>query len=151
MIITSSFNIIYDIWAYHLWPERTSKIEPHSAMLLNGTYDIGNFKYKPSFFLYLHNDKIAGCNSGHMCVDNSYRSRGLYVFPEYRNMGIGQKLLSRTIDQAKTEKADYIWSYPKQSSWKTYNSVGFNLYTDWEQSELGQNAYCTLDIKSPKD
>ena len=83
MIQDTDFNTIYEIWYKHLWPNRLSKIESHSAMLLNETYDIKNFDYKPIYLIYRIGTEIAGCNSGHMCSDNTYRSRGLYVFSCY--------------------------------------------------------------------
>jgi GNAT superfamily N-acetyltransferase len=149
MIKIISFEEILEIWSNYLWKERTSKIESHSAMLYLGNgYDIKNFDYTPSYFAYYVNDRIAGVNSGHMCSDNSYRSRGLYVHPEYRNQGIGRKLLIATWKQGITENANFVWSYPKLSSWNTYQSAGFTLTSEWGDSELGKNAYCFFDCSS---
>ena len=144
MIITVNFDFIKDIWRNHLWPNRVSEIESHSAMLLSKEYDLKNFKYPASYFIYIHENKIAGCNSGHKCMDNTYRSRGLYVFPEYRGKKIGQKLLQITIDQGRKEQCDLTWSYPRLESWNTYKSVGFELISDWSEGETGTNAYCSL-------
>jgi GNAT superfamily N-acetyltransferase len=146
MIIKTEFDNIKEIWQTFLWPTRISKIETHSAMLLNKTYDIKNFDYAPTFLLYMIDDKIAGCNSGHMCSDNTYRSRGLYVFPEYRKKGIGKELLKFTINIGREEHADTVWSYPRYESWSTYSSAGFNLLSSWEKSETGTNAYCILKV-----
>jgi len=144
MIVETDFETIRYIWKDYLWPTRTSAIEQHSAMLLNGTFDIKNFDNKATFLLYHDNGSIAGCNSGHLCSDNSYRSRGLYVFPEYRKQGIGKKLLEHTINIGKKENANMIWSYPRYESWKTYQSAGFSLCSEWAASETGTNAYCIL-------
>lgn len=146
MIKKILFEQIHEIWKNNLWPNRKSKIETNSAMnFLNG-YDMNNMKTNSTFFAYIIDDKIVGVNSGHLCGDSSYRSRGLYVFPTSRNLGIGKKLLLETIAQAKRENAKFVWSYPKQSSWKTYSSAGFTLMSDWHQSELDINAYCKLDL-----
>jgi GNAT superfamily N-acetyltransferase len=142
MISKTDFKTINKIWTEQLWPNRVSKIEPHSAMLLNKTYDIKNFDYDATYFLYHVDGKIAGCNSGHKCTDNTYRSRGLYVFPEYRKQGIGKHLLVATIQQGKEENCDLVWSYPRFESWTTYKSAGFELISDWAESETGLNAYC---------
>lgn len=115
-------------------------------MLLDKTFDLKNFDYEPSYFLYTLDGKIVGCNSGHMCCDNTYRSRGLFVFPEYRGHGYGVELLLETIKQSKIEHATCIWSYPKKSSWKTYKKARFRLMTKWDKSELGINAYCILKL-----
>lgn len=142
MIIEIDFPTIKEIWTQYLWPERKSAIETHSTMMFLNGYDLKNFNFTPTFLAYTINDKIAGVNSGHMCLDNQYRSRGLYVFPEHRNQGIGVILLRSTMEIAKKENAKFIWSYPKQTSWNTYSRAGFILASSWEQSELGSNAYC---------
>jgi N-acetylglutamate synthase-like GNAT family acetyltransferase len=146
MIDLVDYEIILDIWQNHLWSNRISKIESHSAMLLDRSYSIKNFDYVPSYFVYLKDNKIAGCNSGHMCSDGTFRSRGLFVFEEYRGNRIGVELLERTIQQARTEHASCIWSYPRQSSWNTYCKAGFTLVDEWENSEMSINAYCKLDL-----
>ena len=146
MIKTVNFSIVYDIWVNYLWPNRHSTIEPVSSMQFMGGYDLKNMRFDPTFFAYYRDDKIIGVNSGHMCIEGKYRSRGLYVFPEYRKQGIGTELLLKTVDQAKKETATIIWSYPRLQSWSTYRKAGFDLSTDWENSELGLNAYCKRDL-----
>lgn len=146
MIIQVEFDSIYPVWKNFLWPKRISKIETNSAMEYLGGIDINNMYYTPSFFAYIYDDKVCGVNSGHKCSDQSYRSRGLYVFPEFRKQGIGSKLLNATIEQAKQENCKFIWSYPKQASWKTYEKVGFNLSSIWETSEMDINAYCMRSL-----
>lgn len=146
MISKTDFKTINDIWSEFLWPSRISKIESHSAMLLDGTYDIKNFDNEPTFLLFIDQGKIAGCNSGHLCSDNTYRSRGLYVFPEYRKKGIGKELLKSTINIGIEQQANLIWSYPRYESWSTYSSAGFTLAGQWEKSETGINTYCILKV-----
>lgn len=146
MIVIIDFQTIYPIWRNHLWPERTSIIEPTSAMSYLGGYDGDNLNYRPMFFGYIIDNRIAGVNSGHLCHDNSYRSRGLYVFPQYRKQGIAKQLLFSTIEKGRELKSKFVWSYPKQSAITSYLSVGFILSSEWEQSELGLNAYVRKDI-----
>lgn len=142
MIHQINYETILPIWQNHLWPERKSEITGTSAMKYLGDYDSDNMDYSPIFLAYFYDNKIVGVNSGHKCKDNGYRSRGLYVFPEYRKKGIGIILLNEITKIAENESCDYIWSYPKQTSWKTYQAAGFVLSTPWELSELGHNAYC---------
>ena len=111
-----------------------------------GSYDLKNMKFDPTFFAYYMDDTIVGVNSGHMCLNQEYRSRGLYVSPEHRKKGIGTELLLSTVEQAKKENAKLVWSYPRLQSWSTYKNAGFTLTTDWEHSELGLNAYCKRDL-----
>jgi GNAT superfamily N-acetyltransferase len=147
MIIKIEFRVIYEIWTNFLWTNRKSPIEPTSAMKYLGGYTLSNLDSKPTFFAYLEDGVIAGVNSGHGCIDNGYRSRGLYVFPQFRKKEIGRKLLLETIKQGQVENYTYIWSYPRQISWNTYQNAGFILTSFWEKSETSDNnAYCRLDF-----
>lgn len=146
MIETISFDEIYHIWRNDLWPERISEITPSSAMCYMGGYDVENMKNNPIFIAYKKREEIRGVNSLHLCIDGSYRSRGLFVYPKFRGEGIGIKLLIETINLAKEHNATFVWSYPKQASWKTYQHAGFSLSSPWETSELGFNAYCVKHL-----
>lgn len=142
MITKISFEEIYPIWRCELWPDRESAIEPNSAMQFTGGYDIYNMSTIPTFFAFKIDNIIAGVNSGHMCAGNVYRSRGIYVYDRFRGRGIGVHLLKATIDQGLNEGASFVWSYPRKSSWSTYQAAGFYLMTDWESSETSlSNAY----------
>lgn len=137
-----TFDDVFPIWRNHLWPDRVSEIEPNSAMCYLGGYDLYNMKTTPTFFGYFVDGKIAGVNSGHMCNDNHYRSRGLFVFDEYRGLGIGTKLLRRTISQGAKEGAVLSWSLPRMQGWHAYHNAGYFLSSPWENTETGLNAYC---------
>ena len=141
-----SFDEILIIWKNHLWPNRVSEITANSAMCFLEGYDLFNMQTTPTFLAYMIDNKIAGVNSGHMCNDSQYRSRGLYVFEEYRGNGLGTILLKATIEQAIKENASMCWSYPKDTSWKTYSRAGYRLASDFEISENGTNAYCIIDL-----
>lgn len=147
MIIKTDFDTINKIWTEHLWVDRKNKIEPHSAMLLSGEYELKNYKFVPSFFIYVIDGQIIGCNSGHKCCDGTYRSRGLYVFNDYRKKGYGKELLLATINQGQLEKATCVWSYPRRESWNTYKSAGFVLISDWITNEGYLNAYCKIGLR----
>lgn len=142
MIETITFEEILPTWRNHLWSDRTSPIESNSAMCYKGGYDMFNMNTTPTFFAYKINNEIAGVNSGHLCKDNHYRSRGLFVFEKFRGLGIGTKLLTATIEQGRKENAHMCWSYPRDTSWKTYSSAGFLLDGEFSISETGNNAYC---------
>jgi GNAT superfamily N-acetyltransferase len=135
------FDTISQVWAKDLWPGRKT-IETHSAMNYLGGYDLKNMTTKPTFFGVFVDSELAGVNSGHLCHDKSYRSRGLFVYEKYRKMGLGTLLLEETIKQGFIEGATFIWSYPRNTSWNTYKNAGFILTTDFEKSDFGYNAYC---------
>ena len=147
MIKTITFEEVLPIWNTHLWPDRQSSIDPTSAMCYLGGYDLNNMQCDPTFFAYIIGNEIAGVNSGHMCKDQQYRSRGLYVFERFRGKGIGTLLLTATIEKSKNEHAVLCWSYPRYSSWLTYQKAGFLLSSDWEKSETSdKNAYCGIQF-----
>lgn len=146
MIKKISYDEILDVWTNHLWSHRTSKIESISAMLFLKGYDLNNYNYIPTFFGYYHNNKLSGVNSGHKCFDGTYRSRGLFVFKEFRHLGIGKQLLIETINQGKSEKANLVWSFPRKESWNTYESAGFTLAGEWQLSETGINTFCKIHV-----
>lgn len=142
-----TFDEIYPIWSTYLWPDRLSDITPNSAMCFLEGYDSFNMERPPTFFAIFINGEIAGVNSGHMCKDLQYRSRGLFVFEKFRGKNLGRDLLLATIDQARKEDATMCWSYPRKSSWKSYLAAGFELASDWEGSETSDaNAYCKIDL-----
>ena len=144
MLTELTWKKIHYVWKNYLWPNRSSPIEPISAMCYLNGYDAANMASTPTFFGYIIDDRIVGVNSGHACPNqNNYRSRGLWVDPNYRGQGIGQQLLTATIKQGQQEGYRQIWSYPRRSSWPTYQAVGFVPASEWEVSETSEaNAYC---------
>jgi GNAT superfamily N-acetyltransferase len=143
MIKQISWDEILFIWSTKLWPNRKSAIETNSAMCYLEGFDMKNMQTPPTFLGYFKENNIVGVNSGHGCANNNYRSRGLWVDPNYRNQGIGTSLLLATIDQAIKEQSEFIWSFPRYSSRNTYKSAGFTITGDWLPSETSeQNAYC---------
>ena len=144
MITELNWEEIKYIWTEYLWPARSSSIDPVSAMCFLNGYDSINMQSIPTFHGFIIDNRIVGVNSGHSCPNqNNYRSRGLWVDPNYRHRGIAQKLLTATIEQGQREGYDQIWSYPRRTSWPTYQAVGFVLASAWEISETSEaNAYC---------
>jgi GNAT superfamily N-acetyltransferase len=143
MIEIITWAEILDIWSTKLWPNRVSPIQPNSAMCYLQGHDMFNMQAQPTFFAYKINGNIVGVNSGHATNNNTYRSRGLWVDTNFRNQGIGKQLLLATINQAVNENSNMIWSLPRQTSWNTYKSAGFELGSSWFKTETSDNnAYC---------
>lgn len=143
-----TFSEIKYIWLNYLWLDRKSPIKPTNGLLLGGGWIKDIESNTPTFWGIFDNDKLIGVNSGHKAENNMYRSRGIYVFPEYRGQGIAQKLLKATEEQAKKENCSKIWSMPRESSLKTYLKFGFKLYSDNQAvgMEFGPNYYVIKDI-----
>lgn len=148
-----TFQEILPIWQNKLWPNRVSKIETHSAMTWPYThpvqpYSMDVFNYPATFFGIVDQDKLIAVNSGHLTTQQEYRSRGLWVDPDYRGMGLAQRILLATINQAKKEEAKMIWSIPRLTALPAYDRVGFKTVGDIidEGVEFGPNIYCKLDL-----
>ena len=146
MIQQITWQEIQEVWSTYLWPDRSSPIQTHSAMCFLGDHNMYNKTTRVTFLGYYIDGKLCGVNSGHGCAEvpvygNNYRSRGLFVHEKYRGRGIGTALLLATIEQARTENYKSVWSYPKNTSWDTYNRAGFTLASAWHDSETGTNAY----------
>ena len=105
---TGTFQDVKNIWNEKLWPNRKSTIKEMSSMQYLDGFDMAIYeKYKPTFFIVKHKDTIVGVNSGHRTKDRLYRSRGIWVDPEFRRYGVAQILFDMTEKQAKKEK----WLY----------------------------------------
>jgi GNAT superfamily N-acetyltransferase len=147
MIKKISWDLAEKVWKDRLWPDRSSPIQPTSAMSYLQGHDMGNKSYQPTFFGLFDNDNLVAINSGHRCSDGSYRSRGLWVDEYHRRKGYGKQLLLKTIEQAREENCDFCWSYPRKTSWSTYEAAGFVLTSDWQASETSDaNAFCYIKL-----
>ena len=96
-----NFKTVESIWSTKLWPNRTSAIETHSAMTwpFEGnpeSIDMNIFNYPATFWGAYLDNKLVGVNSGHKTTDEQYRSRGIWVDPEYRKRGVAQMLFLLT-------------------------------------------------------
>lgn len=149
-IIRLSFEQISSVWQNHLWPDRESPIESHSAMTwpFEGNpeqYDMNVFNYPATFWGVYIDNKLVGVNSGHKTTDTQYRSRGIWVHPEYRKQGIAQNLFNMTKHQAVLEKTDMIWSLPRKTALPAYERFGFSTVGDFLKTETSDaNIYVKL-------
>jgi GNAT superfamily N-acetyltransferase len=148
-----TFQEILPIWQVKLWPNRVSKIETHSAMTWPYThpvqpYSMDVFNYPATFFGIVDQDTLVAVNSGHLTTQQEYRSRGLWVDPDYRGMGLAQIILLATINEAKKEGASMIWSIPRLTALSAYERVGFKTvgYIIDEGVEFGPNIYCEKKV-----
>ena len=143
------FPEIQNIWECYLWPDRKTKIETHSSIVFGTNpfvYDMNYFSQPVIYFGAYVNNRLVGVNSGHV-TGESYRSRGLYVFPEARNKGIGNRLLSVTVEEAIKNNAKYVWSIPRKSALKTYLGLNFVTVGDFFKTETAEaNIYVLLNL-----
>jgi GNAT superfamily N-acetyltransferase len=138
-----TFEQIFDVWNNELWPDRQSTIETHSAMTwpFEGNpqpIDMNIFTYTPTFWGMFIDNKLIGVNSGHKTSDTQYRSRGIWVDPEYRGKGLAQYLFTITEHRAILEKCNMIWSIPRKTALSSYTNYGFDTVGDFIKTETSE-------------
>lgn len=141
-IKTVSFEQIKEVWRSRLWQGRVSEIKGYSAMTFMGD-NSGRFKDQPQVFLAgIIDNKIVAVNSLHLAESYMARSRGLWVDDAYRGQGFGLQMLEETSKQAEYLGAFAIWSFPRQTSWSTYERAGYIQMSPWmSHGEFGPNCY----------
>ena len=124
-IISVDFNHkVQKLWK-ELWPNREN-IKAMSSLTINGEIDMEIYKkYKPTFWLLQTKKEEIGCVSGHPSSEESFRLRGLYIREKYRGKGFSHKLLSEALFFAKKSGYKLVWTLPRVSVSKVYESVGF--------------------------
>ena len=149
-----NFKTVESIWSTKLWPNRTSAIETHSAMTwpFEGnpeSIDMNIFNYPATFWGVYLDDKLVGVNSGHKTTDEQYRSRGIWVDPEYRKRGVAQMLFLMTAHQAKVEGCEMLWSIPRKIALPAYTKFGFQTVGDYIVTETSEaNIYVSLALNN---
>jgi len=148
MIKKITFKQVYPIWKNHLWLGRVSEIKPTNGIKYLGGWDKEIEDNIPTFFGAFIGDKCVGVNSGFKTDENYYRSRGIYVFPEYRRRGLAQNLLTAVQGQAYAERCKYLWSMPRQSALSTYEKFGFVRSSEFfdEKVEFGPNCFVVKSL-----
>jgi len=156
---------IFPIWQNELWPERPW-IRSFTTMINNEDHDMsikrkaeGNFGfYNGVFFGVKTTDtgKVVACNSGHQCSKTLFRSRGLYVYPEFTGRGMAHSLLAYTAKFAQDNGFEKIWSLPTEKALPIYNQVGYETMSpveDWEsykkadgETVMRRNAYAEMQL-----
>jgi GNAT superfamily N-acetyltransferase len=138
------FETICNVWQSELWPNRTSPIESHSAMTwpFEGDpqeIDMNIFTFTPTFWGIYMGDNLVGVNSGHKSSDTQYRSRGIWVNPNYRRKGIAQRLFVLTERQARDEECEMIWSIPRKTALSAYTNFGFETVGGYIKTETSDS------------
>lgn len=143
------FNTVLPIWSTLLWPNRSSPIRPYSTMVYLGGKDQSiatTYGDQVRFFAVTDidmNNTIVGVFSGHPTSDTHYRARGLYVMPEYQQIGAGSMLVNRVINAALEAERDICWCIPRVNNALFFERSGFVRTSEPTKvdMEFGPNVY----------
>lgn len=145
-----SFNDILPVWQNHLWLDRTSEIKSMSSMTLSRTYNMSIYEiYKPYFCAVYDDDSIVGVNSCHQTDIDEFRSRGIYIFPQYRSKNYSSLLFDFVKEKAIENNCTTIWSLPRLSALKSYTNYGFKECSEVINTnvEFGPNVYVKMILE----
>ena len=144
------FETILPTWTNKLWPGRVSPIKPQSSMTMGQGYNMRIYDdYRTWCWAIYCNDEIVAVNSGHQTSECDFRSRGLYVDPAHRGVGLANQLLEDIIICADALGMERVWTLPRKGSENVYVNAGFVLTGDWfdEGMEFGPNILAIKEIK----
>ncbi|SVD06726.1 uncharacterized protein METZ01_LOCUS359580, partial [marine metagenome] len=110
-----SFEEIYDVWQTQLWPGRNkyddinkiSTLTIKKNKLEQQTYikryesTVVFFGLKYTSHYYKEKEELVGVNSGVQCGFKLYRSRGLWINPKHRGLGLSEILLNSVVNEGK--------------------------------------------------
>jgi GNAT superfamily N-acetyltransferase len=142
-----SWEQIREVWEKQLWPDRQSPIKTHSSMQYLGGYDMSIYDYPVSFWGVECKDRIIAVISGFRTNPKLYRSRGIWIDPNYRFKGFSKHLFNTVGAQAYSEGCSAIWSFPRLSALPAYHAWGFRSTAEpQDDGEFGPNCYVIKEI-----
>lgn len=134
------------IWDTELWPGRDS--EPVTSMKYLGGYDMGLKLATPLFVGIVAGAHIIAVNSFVSTREFEWRSRGLWVDPNFRGQGHAKRLLEHMLMCAELRNASMVWTMPRREALPVYQSAGFIRTSGWIQQEWGENCYAIASLRS---
>ena len=153
-IHNSNFNIVKYVWAQNLWPKRKSLIEEVSYIDSSGDITLENKNIKKPVFWIMK--KLSSSNnelqniiatlSGYQINNYQFRIRGLWIHPDYRRLGLSQKLFLHAEKYAIDLSCKTLWSMPRYSALLSYLKFDFKVFKKLEQYEFGSHFIVKKDI-----
>lgn len=144
-----TFEDIFPIWRDFLWANRISDIKPMSSMTFDRNYDLSIYdNYQPYFCGVFDGDILIGVNSCHQTSASDFRSRGIYIFPEYRKQNISKLLFNFVKQKAVEANTKILWSLPRLTALNSYKAFGFEVCSEVinENVEFGPNVYVKYNL-----
>lgn len=136
-----SYKDILKLWKL-LWPN-TTDIQPMSSIQYLGGYDIEIYKkYQPTYIGLYNSKKLIGCISGHKSSSEYYRTRGIYILPDYRGQKLSNILFEQMFIESQNQNCNFIWSLPRKSALYSYTSKGFIQTTKFIKINKDYDSNC---------
>ena len=144
-----SWEEISQVWETQLWPHRTTAIKPMSSMRFMGGFDMTIYdRVSPWFCGLFSNDRLVGVNSCHQSDTHEMRLRGIWIDDQWRKRGLSDHLFAFVDEIAINLNCDYIWSFPRLSTWPVHEKAGYAMVSDpIENGEFGPNVYAVRRLK----
>lgn len=137
---------VQPIWNLRLWFGRDS--EPVTSMMYLGGYDMAYKEQTPVFLGVKPAENVIAVNSYVRTEGTQYRSRGLWVDPDFRGKGLAKKLLTHMLQCIRDEGGTMVWTMPREEALSAYESAGFVRTTDWFDQEWGRNCYAMTSLRT---
>ena len=145
-----SFEEIKEIWERELWPNKKNGVAKANEWTWYWLQtELGKDKQmakdaEPTFAGIRSNKKIVAVNSCYYSnskgVFDYWRSRGLWVHPDFRRQKYSTVILTWCLEHAKLKGGHWMWTVPRQSAMPAYQNVGFIQQSDWfDDGQFGPN------------
>lgn len=135
-----TFDQIKTIWQLHLWPQRQSPIEANSALEPDMTISMENMKEEACHLGWVEDHIIRGVVSGHQTRQRAFRVRGLWVEEDCRRQGVAKQLIHVLESWAAQRGCQKLWTFPRVSSERAYQRLGFQILHKVEGLEFGPHS-----------
>jgi len=134
-----TFNDILPTWRHQLWPNRSSLIEPVSAIDIESNIDVQILNYLSTahFFGAFDGSTLAGVISGHLTAPHQCRLRGLFVNEVYRGHGISKLLIETELNKAKLLACTQIWALIRTKNLGLFQKFDFQKKLETDKYEFG--------------
>ena len=150
-----SFDEIQIIWEEYLWPDKKNGVAKANEWTwkwhkpeLEKDKQMAK-EVEPIFVCIKSGLEIVAVNSCYLSgkegLFNYWRSRGLWVHPDFRGHKYSSVLLIWCLEYAKKQGGTYMWTVPRKSAFPAYKSVGFVKYSSWfDDGQYGPNCIAAV-------